>query len=247
MPNYSIPESILYPTENRQELEALGFAWKPLHARAEARFEKGLAQLQVFHRRHGHTRVTGSYKKQPDLWKFRHYQRQLFRQGLLPPERKARLDELGFDWEKDAPVPRATVEFTDPGWHSMLKKLTAFQRKCGHTRVPKGWKDALLQRWVFRQRRRLRLGTLLPERAAALKALGFEAHTKGLFEDTLWERRFRELAAFHKQHGHTRVPRPRGQDVPLHSWRIHQRKLRRLGRLAPDRIAKLDTLGFDWG
>ena len=82
--------------------------------------------------------------------------------------------------------------------------------------------------------------------SAALKALGFEPHTKGIFEDSLWERRFEELTAFQKQHGHTRVPDLAGRRTPLHSWRIQQRKLRRLGKLAPGRIARLDTLGFEW-
>ena len=143
-------------------------------------------------------------------------------------------------------MPRATVEYTDPGWNTFFKRLSDFQRTFGHTRVQKDWKDAALRRWVFRQRRRLRLGTLLPERAAALKALGFEPHTKGLFEDSLWDRSYQELVAFQKKHGHTRVPCPRGLHVPLHSWVVHQRKLRRLDKLAPHRIARLDALGFHW-
>jgi len=234
------------PDERRAALEALGFAWKPLSARAEARFEKGFAALQEFHRRHGHTRVTELYKENPDLWKFRHYQRQLYRQGLLRPEQKARLDTLGFDWEEEAAVPRATVEFTDPGWQAMFRRLTDYHQKHGHTRVPRGSADAALERWVRRQRRRLRLGQLLPERAAALRALGFEPHTKGLHEDDLWQRRYEKLSEFHRHHGHTRVPRGTAESTSLAHWCAHQRALHRARKLLPQRRSLLNALGFPW-
>ena len=57
-----------------------------------------------------------------------------------------------------------------------------------------------------------------------------------------WKAQFRRLKEFKEQHGHCAVPKkhPGG----LRGWAIHQRSLKRRGRLDAGRDEKLDELGF---
>ncbi len=164
------------PPERTAELEGLGFAWNPLAGRSntEPQWEARFKLLQEFHREFGHTRVTEGWEKAPDLWRFRHYQRQLNRQGQLPADRKAQLDSLGFDWEDPTALSAQDIAL-QAAWLANYQKLIKYYKRNGNARVPKDWKgDPELARWLQRQRRRLKHGTIAPERAAALKILGVE-------------------------------------------------------------------------
>lgn len=61
-----------------------------------------------------------------------------------------------------------------------------------------------------------------------------------------WDERFQQLVEFHAAHGHCRVSRHTGDNMPLGEWIKSQRKYRREGRLTADQEAKLNSLGFDW-
>lgn len=62
--------------------------------------------------------------------------------GKITPERIARLESIGFEWDPQ----RAQ-------WNIMYAKLQAFQREAGHCKVPKGYtRDPELANWVRNQR-----------------------------------------------------------------------------------------------
>ena len=68
------------------------------HAQEEYRdklWETRYAELADYHRRFGHTRVTKSWTENPGLAHWRHFQRTLFRERKMDPERKRRLDFSG--------------------------------------------------------------------------------------------------------------------------------------------------------
>ncbi|CAB9519613.1 helicase [Seminavis robusta] len=83
------------------------------------------------------------------------------------------------------------------------------------------------------------------KRAEQLELLGF---AKDLSEE-LWQTKYEELVSFHRQHGHCLVP---SSNRHLGKWVLRQRCLRKgpnckiKGILTPDRINKLDKLGFVW-
>ena len=67
-----------------------------------------------------------------------------------------------------------------------------------------------------------------------------------------WELMYQQMTLFHQARGHCRVPRNRNLDR-LERWvrtqREEMRKIKRgikSNRLTPERIGKLDTLGFVW-
>ena len=62
-------------------------------------------------------------------------------------------------------------------WMVRFGKLLQFQKRFGHTLVPRRWKeDSALGQWVSTQRRANRRNQLKPERKAQIESLGFEWH-----------------------------------------------------------------------
>lgn len=78
------------------------------------------------------------------------------------PERRARLDALGFIWDID-----------DAFWEKMFAALVQFKLQRRHCNVPQSFSEnPQLGVWVNNLRRRSK--TLPPKRKARLDALGFE-------------------------------------------------------------------------
>ncbi|HEV7406603.1 MAG TPA: helicase associated domain-containing protein [Chthoniobacteraceae bacterium] len=237
------------PPDRQARLDALHFEWalKP-HGNLVALWERRFGEFLAFQQATGHTRVPKGPPGKRVLWKWRHVQREFRRKGTLKPERIARLDAIGFEWEEPDRFGTSQLERWDNQWERQFQKLVEFKARHGHCRVSSGRNgDFMLAHWVTNQRSFHRHGDLRPDRAARLTALGFEWQRglNGTLAD-LWEKRFAELQAFVQEHGHTRVPkRPPGNKVLWH-WRMVQREFRRKGTLKPERIARLDALGFEW-
>jgi len=61
-----------------------------------------------------------------------------------------------------------------------------------------------------------------------------------------WDYIYGKLAAFKDTFGHCRVPEAWEEDPPLGTWVLHQRRSREQDLLSPERIQRLDALGFEW-
>ena len=87
-------------------LEAAGVSWGKAW---DERWEKNFAKLLEFKRQHGHCRVPSSGPNVPDeaLGHWVVNQRLFEKAGSLLPERKAKLDAVGFLWRGE--VPRSTI------------------------------------------------------------------------------------------------------------------------------------------
>jgi Helicase associated domain len=57
---------------------------------------------------------------------------------------------------------------------------------------------------------------------------------------------FTALKAYRDKYGDCNVPRDWKENPKLARWVDTQRQLQRQGRLASERKARLDALGFDW-
>ena len=62
-------------------------------------------------------------------------------------------------------------------------------------------------------------------------------------QDAAWELSFARLLEFKRQHGHFAVP-PDADHKLLHFWSDHQRTRLKAGRLLPERLARLQAVGF---
>jgi Helicase associated domain len=124
------------------------------------RWERGFATLRKFRAREGHCcpsryHVEGNFK----LGDWVSVQR--YRKGLLPIERKRRLDAIGFIWD-----------WRDYHWEQNFSALKKFKRRKGHCCVPIIYKgDLKLGWWVATQRRNRK--EMSDERRARLNKIGF--------------------------------------------------------------------------
>ena len=196
-----------------------------------------LANLVRFKRAQGHCRVPARWlDRDLALWVLR--QRRDYARGVMPMERRAALERVGFVWRADG---TRQVDL----WTHRLQQVVAFKAKHGHCHIPTGNPPSTrtsLATWVLRQRRLRRQGKLDPERAERLDAIGFVWDS---FEDQ-WVQMRARLAAWVRKHGHCRVPRHDRKDPKLAIWVGNQRTFRRKGLLSAKRIASLDTLDFEW-
>jgi Helicase associated domain len=211
--------------EQKKRLDDIGFVWKPL---GEA-WQKGFAALKRFKAREGHCSVPVTHEENGyQLGKWASHQRNL--RDSMSVERRQQLDELGFVWE---PFEMA--------WEEGFSNLTIYKNREGHCLVPEGYKENgfPLAAWVSRQRSLK--DNLSEERRQKLTQLGFSWNP---FEDA-WDEGFRRLDAFKRREGHCRVPKRYFEGgFKLGRWVEIQRRDK--GKLSPERLKKLNDLGFIW-
>jgi superfamily II DNA or RNA helicase len=208
-----------------KRLNSIGFSWDPLTEQWEA----ALNALIEFRKREGHCRVSqkaffngialGSWATTQRIYK-----------EQLNPDRIRRLDALGFSWD-----PRADQ------WEEAFSALQIFRKREGHCRVAGKTvvKGVQLGTWVVVQRQNK--SRLTSERINRLNTLGFSWDPF----DEQWERAFLALLSFKRIKGHCLVPRSCVHEgIKLGTWAFVQRQTKK--RLTPDRIKRLDSIGFSW-
>jgi hypothetical protein len=149
-----------------------------------------------------------------------------------------RLEALGFEWR--------VAEDADAIWDKRFAQLGAYKAAHGDCIVPRGYKaNQQLGTWVMNQRKLKVAGKLSQERVARLDALGFEWNVRE-DADAVWEQRFAELEAHKALHGDCKVPQKHKPNPQLGKWVKYQRQLKTAGKLAQERVARLEALGFEW-
>jgi superfamily II DNA or RNA helicase len=218
-------------SKRKERLNALGFVWgHPLIDK----WEEGFRHLQVFVSQRGHCRVPKNYVTKEGYALGHWVRRQRRRQELISAERKSRLDALGFVWGP----------FEDQ-WEEGFQHLQAFVSEHKHCLVPLAHvaKDGyMLGQWVVHQRKRQ--GKMSSGRKSRLYALGFVWDVHG----DQWEEGFQHLQAFAKEHDHCRVSQQYLclDGYQLGKWVHNQRMSKKRGELSPERVQRLEALGFVW-
>jgi superfamily II DNA or RNA helicase/DNA invertase Pin-like site-specific DNA recombinase len=149
-------------------LNKLNFVWDPF----DATWNESYQELAKFYRDNGHTNLPQNHTNQR-LLRWAHVQRQ---EIYLTPERKARLDELGFVWSR-----------TESKWDELFAQLMAYKEKHGDVNILHS-ADKDLRRWVAAQRRKKRQGLLGVDRIEKLEQIGFIWNTKELLKKRAWGR-----------------------------------------------------------
>jgi len=231
------------PFERIAKLEALGFEWNP----HDADWQQMLENLKAYKEKHGHTHVPTNYKPNPKLAAWVILQRVYYKKRALASDRIAKLEALGFNWAQ-----YQTGNYTMPGkssWVCHFEELEAYKVEHGNTRVSKvNPVNKQLGRWVHFQRAAYVKGNLLAERIAKLDSLGFEwvIYDKKESGQGTWHEQLTQLEAFKAGHGHCRVPQGYKPNKKLGAWVSDQRSSYARGKLSPERIGKLEALGFEW-
>lgn len=244
--------------EREKRLTGIGFEWEPF----TSRWEKMLGELKQFHAEHGHCRVPAGWTKNPVLANWVGVQRARKLDGKLSPERIASLDALGFAWRLgEFSGTRSPQE----AWNIMLKRLTTFHAEHGHAAVPQVYPpDKKLGWWVTTQRRKYRKQKLADWQIARLNELRFDwdggrkggrprtnppqrsSGEKPLSGEKYFETMFQALLEYKQAHGDCLVPQRFKENRKLAEWVSEQRMAYNREHLAPDRVRRLDEVGFEW-
>jgi len=138
--------------------------------------------------------------------------------------------------EKETSVSWRSKSFES--WMEMYRRLVAYEKIHGHTRVPKRYKeDPKLGRWVSHQRSRRSCKDKV--RIDLLNEIKFEWK---LHHQDDWMEMYRRLLAYKKIHGNTRIPQRYKEDPKLGKWVSDQRSKCK----DKDRIYLLNDIGFVW-
>eukprot|EP00931_Biecheleriopsis_adriatica_P050870 TRINITY_DN29485_c0_g2_i1.p1 TRINITY_DN29485_c0_g2~~TRINITY_DN29485_c0_g2_i1.p1 ORF type:complete len:533 (+),score=104.49 TRINITY_DN29485_c0_g2_i1:62-1600(+) len=226
--------SVQGSAEETERLESIGFIWNV----AEFRWEEGFQHLETYRREHGNVLVPVSYAMASGFKLGRWVQLQRTNWQTLGPEKTRRLNALSFVWQA-----RPT---TTTSWDDALADLRAYKEEFGNVLVPQQFvmpNNFSLGTWVQRQRKARE--ALTAQQVQALDALGFVWNVhQDFFEEGL-----QHLADYKNNYRDTLVPQAyvANDGFKLGQWTARLRKRRnQLERRNPERIERLDKLGFVW-
>ena len=233
--------------KKRRALDASGDNKK----RIRVSFQQRLDELKAYKDLHGHTNV----KKTDDngLYKFCDNIRYAYNHPdksstmLVNEERVASLNALGFDL-----VMKEQVGI----FHQRLEDLKAYKLKHGHLNLKREDNPSLYNFCInIRNSRKnnptgMRGIKVTEERIASLDALGFDWTSKDKIAIS-FEQRLEDLKAFKLKHGHLNLKKKENPSLYNFCTNIRDaRKNKSPGakkmKVTEERIASLDTIGFDW-
>ena len=128
-------------------------------------------------------------------------------------------------------------------WLEMYQRLLEYKKQKNSTLVPRKYeKDQELGTWVQEQRKCKLEGIMFEKRIHLLDDAGFVWDPWG----DKWNEMFERLCRYKADHGNTRVPKKYVADLELGTWVDSQKTFFKEKRLAPERINKLESIGFEW-
>ena len=211
--------------ERIERLDQLGLRWDPLADAWDAHF----AALERFKQREGHCRPARKHQEDGlNLGGWVGNQRWAL--AKLPPEKIEQLNQLGFSWD-----------LLNEAWESNFAALERFTQREGHCRATKKHKIDGLKLGVWISTQRKTKATLSPERIERLNQLGFSWDPYA----ESWEANFAALERFKRREGHCSAAQKHQEDgLSLGAWLNTQRTGKE--KLSPERIERLNQLGFSW-
>jgi hypothetical protein len=135
----------------------------------------------------------------------------------------------------------------------VFEQLKIYKGLNGNCNVP-GDRDKL-GRWVKRQRERYQLQILTHEKVDALDSIGFQwkrqykLKPRNRVSSAAYEKSFHKMVKsvvlYVEKHGHGYIPQAY-EDKVLALWSRSRRREKASGKLSPERIDKLQKVGFVW-
>jgi len=221
--------------DRRQKLESIGVTW------VESQWETAFASLSTYHQETGDCNVPRDYKvtnaagKEISLGSWVDRQRKAKKGGSLDDCRIRKLEEIGFEWDRDT-----------SRWNEMFSLLSDYKKREGHCNVPGMYKISTsvgsrnLGRWLGTQRQEKRKGVLDESRRTRLENLGVEWNV--IADD--WNKMLTLLEIYRKREGHSLVPAKHIEEgKALGVWLNNVRSKAKCGKLGPADSQALEDLG----
>jgi hypothetical protein len=149
--------------ERKRRFNEIGCIW---NKEREGNWDCVFRALTQFKEREGHLRVPMLHVEDGlKLGCWNASQKQMKKSGTLVPERKRRLNEIGYIWKKER----------EGNWDCMFRALTQFKEREGHCNVSylNGTSnERLLWNWLMTQRLYQGRGKLDAKREKRLESLG---------------------------------------------------------------------------
>jgi len=225
--------------ERIKRLEEIGFKWEIKEEKFKKQFEKGFQYTLLYKEKTGNPNAPSDHKTAEGflLGTWQNNQRKYYKKGTISPERIKRLEEIGFTWDK-------FEEQFEKGFQETL----LHKEKYGNPNVPDRYKTAegfLLGAWQSNQKSNYKKGKLSLARIKRFEEIGF---TWELLEEK-FEKGFQETLLHKQRTGH-----PNASDkyktvegYRLGTWQSNQKSKYKKGLLSPERIKRLEDIGFKWG
>ena len=207
--------------------------------RWDTQWDKQLSHLIKFHERNGRwPKASEDFPKNNRLGQWANRQRDLHARGLLDSERVKALRQADFRWQKsDARAMH---------WGDQYQHLLEFRKKnpdswpFARQEFPKGNRLGL---WVWRQRQGSASRKLTKKRRDMLERIRFP------FElPDNWEGHYQTLRQYRVKNPNrwpkAREEFPKGNRLGL--WAHLQRCAYKMEKLLPERVSKLERIGFQW-
>ncbi|XGZ09555.1 Helicase associated domain protein [Peribacillus sp. RS7] len=215
------------PQEKIEKLEALGFVWGVSNNGWNEKFK----QLKEFHEINGHTMIPGNNPKYKSLSAWAKNQRKKHSENKLSEHQLEQLNQLDFVWS-----------VFEERWNDNCESLKKYQQIMIETPIVMGYEENKeLSRWVSIQRGFYHKDELENDRKEKLENIGFFWSK----EDEDWTYQYCFLKLYKEEKGDCLVPIG-FENKDLAYWVSVQRKHFKSGKLEPDKISKLNELGFSW-
>ncbi|MFE9684502.1 Helicase associated domain protein [Streptomyces sp. NPDC006285] len=211
------------------ELEELGIVWNK-HDRV---WEQFLTDLATFREEHGHLDVPQKYVTPAGRPLGTQVTTRRTAWDELGTERQAELLELGFIRDR-----------LEHYWNQGFTAWMEFKKEHGHPIVPRDYvtlSGLRLGNWRIEQLKKLKAGSLLPERAKRITVNQLHLDGRELHE----LRNLQALRDYHRARGHTEVPYDHvtADGLKLGYWLRNQRKNLRNNNINPALAQEFAKLG----
>jgi hypothetical protein len=209
--------------------------------RSRRSWDENFQALVDYKQKHGNCNVPMRYKEDTALGHWVSIQRR--NKLSMTLEKRKKLDELEFTW-----VMKTGANPSPRNWDESYQALVEYKEQHGDCNVSQDYKqDPALGQWVYQQRRN-KLNLPLGKRTKLDELEFMEAlHTNwSNLYDVKWEQQFACLLEFKRKHGHCNAPTTGANAKKLGCWVNWQRWSHRTGCLKPERIKKLNSIGFVW-
>jgi hypothetical protein len=217
-----------------KRLEEIGFVWSQYDEAWEQGFQATFKYKEQTGNPNAHRRHKTPEGFQLGDWQNR--QKSFYMRGKLTEDRIKRLEDIGFVWS-----------LYDKAWEEGFQATLIFREQTGDANSPKQYttpEGFPLGRWQKHQKNYYIKGKLPEDKINRLEEIGFVWSQY----DEAWEQGFQATFKYKEQTGNPNAPHSyqTSKGFKLGSWQMSQRAFCKKGKLAEDRIKRLEEIGFVW-